>query len=60
MPLERGAQTPLQKALSWIKEQKRLNPGLSRFQLIDEASRRFNLSPREGEFLHQALKEGEP
>ena len=58
VPIESGAQTPLQKALTWIKDQQRLNPSLSRFQLIDEASCRFNLSPRDGEFLHRALKEG--
>lgn len=60
MPLGRDVQTPLQKALIWINEQKRLNPSLSRSQLVDEASRRFNLSPRDGEFLHRALQEGEP
>lgn len=56
MPLQPGLQRPLQKALNWIEEQMRMHPDLSLSELVDEASRRFNLSPLDGEFLHRVLK----
>lgn len=48
MPIEPGTK----RALDWINVQLRDNPGTSRVALVDEASRRFDLSPLEGEFLY--------
>lgn len=42
----------LKKAICWISETVEKHPGRTREQIISEAELRFNLSPREGEFLH--------
>ncbi|WP_445399186.1 hypothetical protein [Zobellella sp. An-6] len=39
---------PLRKALAWLLQQPRLTP-----RLIAEASRHFDLSPLDEEFLHR-------
>ena len=44
-------ETPLQQAIKWISERRRENPDAKMYNLIDEASQHFNLSPRDGEFL---------
>lgn len=41
----------LKRALEWIADQLRDNPRAGRLALVDEASRRFGLSPLEGEYL---------
>ena len=41
----------LRKAVRWISEQRELVPRPSLAELIDEAGKRFNLSPKDGEFL---------
>ena len=43
---------PLKAAIKWIDEQFRDNPGADRVKLLDEAARRFDLSPLEEDFLH--------
>ena len=60
MPLQTELQRPLQKAFNWIKEQMQMHPGQPVSELIDEASRRFSLSPLDGEFLHRVLKPAKP
>ena len=49
MELEIG----LKKAIQWIDEQRRENPKASRATLIDEASRKFELSPLQADFLYR-------
>ena len=46
-----GSEAALKKAIDWIAEQLRENPGTPRAALIDQASLRFGLSPAQGEFL---------
>ena len=41
----------LRKAVRWISEQRELAPRPPLAELIDEAGKRFNLSPKDGEFL---------
>jgi hypothetical protein len=41
----------LRKAVRWISEQRDLGPRPSLAGLIDEAGERFNLSPKDCEFL---------
>ena len=38
-------------AMRWLAEQRAESPGTPRMKLIDEASRRYDLSPLEVEFL---------
>jgi hypothetical protein len=45
----------LKRAIEWITDQLRDNPAASRVALVDEASRRFGLSPLEGEYLYRHL-----
>lgn len=45
----------LKRAIEWISDQLRDNPAASRVALVDEASRRFGLSPLEGEYLYRHL-----
>ena len=42
---------PLKAAIKWIDEQFRDHPDADRIKLLDEAARRFDLSPPEGDFL---------
>lgn len=49
MELEVG----LKKAIQWIDERRWENPKASMATLIDEASRRFELSPIQADFLYR-------
>ena len=44
-------EAPIKQAVRWIDEQFRENPKASRFELINQACLKFNLSPLDGEFL---------
>jgi hypothetical protein len=44
-------------ALKWLAERRQEEPGASRTKLIDEASRRFDLTPLEADFLLNAWRE---
>lgn len=44
---------PLRAAIKWIDEQLRERPAADRLSLIDEAGRRFDLTPPDEEFLLQ-------
>ncbi len=48
--------TNLEKAILWIYDQKRIDPNLTKARLIDEASQRFCLIPREGDYLWKNLE----
>ena len=48
----------LRRALRWISERRRMDASANIAQLIDEAGRQFNLSPKDQEALWYLLKEG--
>jgi hypothetical protein len=41
----------VRRAVRWISDQRRDEPGQNSLKLVDEASFRFDLSPLEGEWL---------
>ena len=41
----------LRKAVKWLSEEHKYNPDKKYARLIDEACLKFNLSPREAEYL---------
>jgi hypothetical protein len=43
--------------VKWIDDQLLDNPGADRVKLVDEASRRFDLSPLDADFLFRQLAE---
>ena len=43
--------TQLRKAIRWLSDERLNNPGASLFKLIDEASLRFDLPPKDEQFL---------
>jgi len=45
----------IKKAVKWIDEQLIDNPRADRLKLVDQASRRFDLSPLDEEFLLRHL-----
>lgn len=47
----------LRKAVKWISEERKYNPGTTIKALIEDASVKFNLSPREEDFLLRTLLE---
>ena len=53
-------EAPIRQAVKWIDEQLRDNPGASRVALVDEASRRFDLTPLDADFLFRHLAERTP
>jgi hypothetical protein len=52
-------EAPIKAAVKWIDEQLRDRPGADRLKLVDEASRRFDLTPLDEDFLvrHLARRE---
>jgi hypothetical protein len=50
-----AGEAPIKQAVNWIDDQLRDNPGADRLRLIDEAARRFDLSPLDTEFLTRHL-----
>ena len=47
----------VRKAVKWISEQRSADPSLPVHKLVDEAGRRFNLSPGEQDFLLRFCRE---
>jgi hypothetical protein len=47
----------VKRALDWILEQLADDPQAKRSALIDEASRQFDLTPLEADFLYRQLQE---
>lgn len=45
----------VKKALKWVNEQLEENPKADRARLIDEACRRFDLSPLDADFLYRHI-----
>jgi hypothetical protein len=50
-------ESPIKRAVKWIDEQLRDNPRTDRMKLVDEASRRFDLTPLDTDFLIRHLAE---
>jgi len=49
----------LRKAIQWISQMRDGGSKASLMSLIDQASMRFNLGPKDGEFLQRFFKEQE-
>jgi hypothetical protein len=58
---ERGAmaagEAPIKRAVKWIDDQLVERPEADRVTLVDEASRRFDLTPIDADFLFRHLAE---
>ena len=52
-----AGEAPIKQAVKWIDEQLHDNPQADRTKLIDEAGRRFDLTPLDSEFLVRQLSE---
>ena len=50
-----AGEAPIKQAVQWIDEQLNGNPQADRSKLIDEAGRRFDLTPLDSEFLLRHL-----
>ena len=50
-------EAPIKQAIMWIDEQIVEKPGANRMKLVDEASRRFDLTPLDTDFLLRHLAE---
>ena len=50
----------MKKAICWISEMLAANPGKSRQQIISEAEIRFDLSPKECDFIDRKLRGDAP
>jgi hypothetical protein len=55
-----AGEAPIKQAAKWIDEQLQDHPGANRLKLVDEASRRFDLSPLDADFLFRHLAERAP
>jgi len=55
-----AGEAPITQAVKWIDDQLLDNPGADRVKLVDEASRRFDLSPLDADFLFRHLAERAP
>jgi hypothetical protein len=47
----------LKKAIQWISEQRRKNPDASVVKLANDAALKFDLSPKDSEFLLRFVKQ---
>jgi hypothetical protein len=52
-----AGEAPIKHAVKWIDDHLVDNPKADRVKLVDEASRRFDLSPMDAEFLYRHLAE---
>ncbi|MBI4271791.1 MAG: hypothetical protein HY615_15755 [Candidatus Rokubacteria bacterium] len=52
-----AGEAPIKQAVQWIDDQLRDNATADRAKLVDEASRRFDLSPLDSDFLWRHLAE---
>jgi len=50
-----AGEAPIKQAIRWIDDQLRDNAKADRLKLVDEAARRFDLSPVDSEFLFRHL-----
>ena len=52
-----AGESAIKQAARWLDDQLRDRPGADRVTLVDEASRRFDLSPADADFLFRHLAE---
>ena len=52
-----AGEAPIKQAVKWIDDQLVDNPTADRTKLVDEASRRFDLTPLDADFLYRHLAE---
>jgi hypothetical protein len=52
-----AGEAPIKQAVKWIDEHLHDNPQADRTKLIDEAGRRFDLTPLHSEFLVRQLSQ---
>jgi hypothetical protein len=50
-------EAPIKQAVAWIEERLRQKPTADRVTLVDEASRRFDLTPLDADFLFRHVAE---
>ena len=51
---------PIKAAVHWLEEQLRDHPDADRVTLVDEASRRFDLTPLDADFLVRHIAQRGP
>lgn len=47
----------LRKAIKWVSEERQLNPDAGLVELVEKASLRFNLTPKDTDFLGRFVRE---
>ena len=52
-----AGEAPIKQAVQWLENQLRDRPTADRVTLVDETSRRFDLSPADSDFLFRHLAE---
>ena len=52
-----AGEAPIKQAVKWIDDQLVDQPTIDRVKLVDEAARRFDLSPLDTDFLFRHLAE---
>lgn len=52
-----AGEAPIKQAVTWLDDQLTDDPKADRTKLIDEASRRFDLTPLDTDFLYRHLAE---
>jgi len=50
-----AGEAPIKQAVKWLDDKLRDNPQVDRTSLLDEAARRFDLSPLDSDFLYRHL-----
>ncbi len=50
-----AGEAPIKQAVKWLDDQLQDNPTADRVKLVDEASRRFDLTPLDTDFLYRHL-----
>ena len=56
-----AGEAPIKQAVKWIEDQLLDRPDADRVKLVDNASRRFDLTPLDEEFLYRHLAQrGKP
>jgi hypothetical protein len=50
-----AGEAPIKQAIRWIDDRLHDNPKTDRLKLVDEAARRFDLSPTDSDFLFRHL-----
>lgn len=52
-----AGEAPIKQAVKWLDERLQDEPGADRLKLVDDAARRFDLSPLDADFLLRHLAE---